>query len=75
MPRITMTTQEAAEYLGVGYTKMLQLIAAKEVPSIKLGRLYYFKKDKLDEWMDKKMDEPEEPEPVSILDIRRRRKA
>lgn len=47
-----INTDEAAEYLGVKATTIREWIKKKNgIPAHKIGRLWKFKKDELDEWV------------------------
>lgn len=53
MEKLTFSVQEAAEIIGVGYTKMYQLVRSDSVPNIKLGKRYIIPKDKFIAWVNK----------------------
>lgn len=38
-PRLLLTVEQAADRLGVGRTLMVALVAAREIESVKIGRL------------------------------------
>ena len=47
-----INTDEAADYLGVKATTIREWIKKnKGIPAHKIGRLWKFKKDELDEWV------------------------
>lgn len=47
-----INTDEAAEYLGVKATTIREWIKKNNgIPAYKIGRLWKFKKDELDEWV------------------------
>lgn len=47
-----INTDEAAEYLGVKATTIREWVKRKNgIPACKIGRLWKFKKDELDEWI------------------------
>lgn len=47
-----INTDEAAEYLGVKATTIREWIKKSNgIPAHKIGRLWKFKKDELDEWV------------------------
>lgn len=47
-----LNTDEAAEYLGVKATTIREWIKKnKGIPAHKIGRLWKFKKEELDEWV------------------------
>lgn len=69
LERVTMTAKEAAKYLGLGYSKTLTLTAAGEIPHIRLGKAYYYTKDRLDKWLEEEQDKPsKEQEITSMMD-------
>ncbi len=48
----TLTTEEAAEYLGVSTSTLYKYTMNREIPHFKpKGRMCYFKRKDLDEWM------------------------
>jgi excisionase family DNA binding protein len=65
--RVTMTAKEAAKYLGLGYTKILELTAAGKIPHIRLGKVYYYTKEFLDKWLVDEQNKPSKEEEVSDL--------
>lgn len=52
MDRETITAREAAEYLGISYWKLLQLVKAGKIPHIRLPGRVLFRRKTLDEWME-----------------------
>lgn len=47
-----MLPEEAAEYLGCGYDKLLQMVRQKLIPHYRLGRRVIFTKNSLDLWIE-----------------------
>lgn len=45
-----MTTSEVAQYLRLAEATIYKLAQAGEIPAIKVGRTWRFKKDLIDEW-------------------------
>jgi excisionase family DNA binding protein len=45
-----MTTQEVAEYLRLTEATIYKLAQAGEIPAMKVGRAWRFRKDLIDEW-------------------------
>lgn len=39
LPKLLLTVQEAADWLGIGRTLMYELIGKGEIPSVRVGRL------------------------------------
>ncbi|CDX01257.1 DNA binding domain, putative [Desulfitobacterium hafniense] len=53
IPKATLTSKEAAEYLGISYWLMLELIKRGEINPIRAGGRYLFRQSGLDGWMTK----------------------
>lgn len=67
--KVTMTAKEAAKYLGIGYSKILNLTNKNEIPHIRLGKTFYYTKDRLDKWLEDEQDKPsKEQEITSMMD-------
>ena len=49
--RTTLTMKEAAEYLGVSYWLINQLVRKKQIPCSKDGGKYLFRVQALDEYL------------------------
>ena len=52
--RTTLTMKEAAEYLGISYWLINQLVRRKQIPCSKVGGKYLFRVQVLDEYLNKK---------------------
>ncbi len=52
--RTTLTAKEAAEYLGISYWLITQLVKRKQIPCSRGGRRILFRKDALDVYLSKK---------------------
>ena len=52
--RTTLTMKEAAEYLGVSYWLINQLVRRKQIPCSKVGGKYLFRVQVLDKYLNKK---------------------
>ena len=48
-----MTSADTIKYLQINKITLYSLIKKKKLPVIRLGRQYRFRKNKLDEWLDK----------------------
>lgn len=48
-----MTTSEVAQYLRLAEATIYKLAQAGEIPAVKVGRTWRFKKDLIDEWFRK----------------------
>ena len=49
-----LTPSEVANFLGIGRDKTYRLLAAGEIPSVKLGRTYRTPRRTLEEWLERK---------------------
>ena len=52
--RTTLTMKEAAEYLGISYWLINQLVRKKQIPCSKVGGKFLFRVQALDEYLTKK---------------------
>ena len=55
--RTTLTMKEAAEYLGLSYWLINQLVRRKEIPCSKVGGKFLFRVQVLDEYLSSKEQE------------------
>ncbi len=55
--RTTLTMKEAAEYLGMSYWLINQLVRRKEIPCSKVGGKFLFRVQVLDEYLSSKEQE------------------
>lgn len=55
--RTTLTMKEAAEYLGISYWLINQLVRRKEIPCSKVGGKILFRVQVLDEYLSSKEQE------------------
>ena len=46
--RTTLTAKEAAEYLGISYWLITQLVKRKQIPCSRVGKRILFRKEALD---------------------------
>ncbi len=46
-----MNVKELSKYLGIGKSKIYQLIREKKIPASKIGRQYRFSKQVIDAWL------------------------
>ena len=51
--RKTLTMKETAEYLGISYWLVNQLVRRKQIPCSKVGGKYLFRVQALDEYLSK----------------------
>ena len=49
--RITLTMREAADYLGISYWLINQLVKKKQIPYSKVGGKFLFRVKALDEYL------------------------
>ena len=54
MQRTTLTAKEAAEYLGISYWLITQLVKRKQIPCSRVGRRILFRKEILDIYLSEK---------------------
>lgn len=55
--RTTLTMKEAAEYLGISYWLINQLVRGREIPCSKVGGKFLFRVQVLDDYLNKKEQE------------------
>lgn len=55
--RTTLTMKEAAEYLGISYWLINQIVRRKEIPCSKVGGKFLFRVQVLDEYLNNKEHE------------------
>ena len=48
MQRTTLTAKEAAEYLGISYWLITQLVRRKQIPCSRVGKRILFREEALD---------------------------
>ena len=52
--RTTLTMKEAAEYLGISYWLINQLVRRRQIPCSKVGGRFLFRVQALDEYLNRK---------------------
>ena len=52
--RITLTMREAADYLGISYWLINQLVKKKQIPCSKVGGKFLFRVKALEEYLSEK---------------------
>jgi excisionase family DNA binding protein len=57
MEQMLLRPMEAAEAIGIGRSKIYELLASGELPSIRIGGSVRVPVDKLREWIDRKAAE------------------
>lgn len=50
--RTRMLPQEAADYIGCRYDKLLQMVRLKQIPHYRIGRRVFFTKESLTLWIE-----------------------
>ncbi len=55
-----MNVKEVCSYLGIGKSKIYQLIKQKKIPASKIGRQYRFSKSVIDSWLKEALITKEE---------------
>ncbi|MFH2204292.1 MAG: helix-turn-helix domain-containing protein [Elusimicrobiota bacterium] len=62
-PPEVMDIKTLAQYLGMGRSKIYNLIRQKKVPASRIGRQYRFSKDLIDKWLKERLiTRPAEPQ-------------
>lgn len=54
MQRTTLTAKETAEYLGISYWLITQLVKRKQIPCSRVGKRILSRKEALDIYLSKK---------------------
>jgi len=60
-----MTVQDVAQYLRLSKAKVYRMAQANEIPAIKIGSAWRFKKELIDEWMRHETERRTAVEPVT----------
>ena len=55
--RTTLTAKETAEYLGISYWLITQLVRRKQIPCSRVGKRILFRKEALDNYLSSKEDD------------------
>lgn len=55
-----MDVKELSKYLGIGKSKIYQLIQQKKIPASRIGRQYRFSKSVIDAWLKESLITKEE---------------
>ena len=56
MDRILLRPVEAAEAIGIGRSKVYELLASGELPSVRIGSSIRVPVDRLRQWIDRKSE-------------------
>jgi len=51
-----MTIQDTADYLGLHMITIYRLLKKREIPGVKIGGQWRFKRDVLESWLDRRMN-------------------
>jgi excisionase family DNA binding protein len=47
-----MLPQEAADYIGCKYDKLMQMVRLKQIPHYRIGKRVFFTKESLEKWVE-----------------------
>jgi excisionase family DNA binding protein len=75
MDRLLVRPTEAAEILGLGRSKVYELLASGELPSVRIGKSIRVPLEALRQWVDARTagsDPPYVPDPRNTWSIERR---
>ncbi len=62
VPRVALRISEAAESLGISPRTMAELIAAREVPTVRIGRVVLIPVDELRLWLSERAQQANDGE-------------
>ena len=65
--KATLSSREAAEYLGISYWLLLEMVKRKEINPIRCGGRYLFRQSGLDAWMDEQEEGGKKPIKLSMV--------
>ncbi len=51
-----LTVHEVAEYLRMSETKVYRLVKDRQLPVLRIGKSWRFRKDLLDEWLSQQIE-------------------
>jgi excisionase family DNA binding protein len=54
---LLLTTSEVGALLGIGRTKVFEMLASGELPAVRIGRSVRISRDLLERWVDAKLEE------------------
>ncbi|HHY26423.1 MAG TPA: helix-turn-helix domain-containing protein [Desulfitobacterium dehalogenans] len=55
--KATLSSKEAAEYLGISYWLLLEMVKREEINPIRAGGRYLFRQSGLDDWMTRQEEQ------------------
>lgn len=64
-----MSIKELTEYLGIGKSKIYEMIKQGKIPASKIGRQYKFSKDVIDQWLRERIVTRREPVEKTLFDL------
>ena len=64
-----MDVKELSQYLGIGKSKIYNLIRQKKIPASKIGRQYRFSKTVIDNWLKEKLITAKDNPQLSLNEI------
>jgi excisionase family DNA binding protein len=53
---LLLTTSEVAGLLGIGRTKVFEMLASGDLPAIRIGRCVRISRDQLESWIDTRLE-------------------
>ena len=62
-----MDIKELTQYLGIGKSKIYNLIRQKKIPASRIGRQYRFSKDVIDQWLKERLITAKEESQISLF--------
>ncbi|MFH1282658.1 MAG: helix-turn-helix domain-containing protein [bacterium] len=62
-----MDIRELTKYLGIGKSKIYNLIRHKKIPASRIGRQYRFSKDVIDQWLKEKLITSKEDSQINLF--------
>jgi len=63
-----MDIKELTDYLGIGKSKIYNLIRQKKIPASRIGRQYRFSKDVIDQWLKEKLITVKEEPQINLFE-------
>jgi len=61
-----LTAEEATDYLRIAQATLYRLAAKGEIPAVKVGRVWRFSRQLLDEWLEAQMQAKQGDSSVSL---------
>lgn len=65
--REVMDILELSKYLGIGKSKIYNLIRQKKIPASRIGRQYRFSKSVIDQWLKERLITLKEDEQIPLF--------